>query len=475
MPVKSEVRADARMDLRARAEKYRILLVDDDEDLLHLITLRLKANQYDVNAVSSAEKALTQLLSYKPHVVVTDLKMSGMDGMALFDTIQRRHLSLPVIILTANGTIPDAVAAIQKGVFSYLVKPFEPKLLLGSVERALGHSGELLSPVSAQESREWRKKIISRSQVMETVLQQTKAAAATDVSILIQSETGTGKELLADAIHQASARHDKPFIAFNCAAIPESLLESELFGHVAGSFTGANRGSPGLFLAANGGTVFLDEIGDMPLAAQSKLLRVLEQHEVRPVGSTTTVPIDVRIIAATHYDLGQKVAEGAFRQDLFYRLNVITLELPPLQQRREDILVLAEHFCKSYATKNKKPLTRFSPEAAQVLLTAPWPGNVRQLYNVVEQCIVLSHTPLISRNLVERALRYKPDRLLGLNAAREQFEHDYLIRLLNLTEGNIALAARLSERNRSEFYNLLKRHGLDPSQFRKNTDQLAAD
>jgi two-component system response regulator GlrR len=213
----------------------------------------------------------------------------------------------------------------------------------------------------------------------------------------------------------------------------------------------------------------------MPLAAQSKLLRVLEQHEVRPVGSTTTVPIDVRIIAATHYDLGQKVAEGTFRQDLYYRLNVITLELPPLQQRREDILLLAEHFCHTFALKNKKPPVRFSPEAAQVLLSAPWPGNVRQLYNVVEQCIVLTNTPLIARNLVERALRYKPDRLLGLNAAREQFEHDYLIRLLNLTEGNIALAARLSERNRSEFYNLLKRHGLDPAQFRKSSDQLPAD
>ncbi|MES2623896.1 MAG: sigma 54-interacting transcriptional regulator [Pseudomonadota bacterium] len=473
--MKVEAKSDVRVETKGRSEKYRILLVDDDEDLLHLISLRLRANQYDVNAVSSAEKALAQLSLYKPHIVITDLKMSGMDGMALFDTIQRRHLSLPVIILTANGTIPDAVAAIQKGVFSYLVKPFEPKVLLGSVARALGHTGELFTSTGAEDSREWRKKIISRSQVMESVLQQTKAAAATDVSILIQSETGTGKELLADAIHQASGRHDKPFIAFNCAAIPESLLESELFGHIAGSFTGASRGNPGLFLAANGGTVFLDEIGDMPLAAQSKLLRVLEQHEVRPVGSTTTVPIDVRIIAATHYDLGQKVADGTFRQDLYYRLNVITLELPPLQQRREDILLLAEHFCQTFATKNKKSLVRFSPEAAQVLLTAPWPGNVRQLYNVVEQCIVLSNTPLIVRSLVERALRYKPDRLLGLNEARDQFEYDYLIRLLNLTEGNIALAARLSERNRSEFYNLLKRHGLDPSQFRKSTDQLPSD
>jgi two-component system response regulator GlrR len=280
--------------------------------------------------------------------------------------------------------------------------------------------------------------------------------------------------LLAAAIHDASTRRGQPFVAFNCAAIPETLMESELFGHVAGSFTGANRSHPGLFQAANGGTVFLDEIGDMPLSAQSKLLRVLEQREVRPVGATATVPIDVRIIAATHHDLAARVTDGGFREDLYYRLNVITLELPPLSKRREDILLLAEHFCQSLAERNSQPLVRFSPEAAQILVSAPWPGNVRQLYNVVEQCVVLATTPLISRALVERALRFKPDRLLGLTEAREQFEHDYLVRLLNLTEGNIALAARLSERNRSEFYNLLKRHGLDPAQFRKSSDAAAS-
>lgn len=459
------------MVARAKAGRYRVLLVDDDVDLLHLIGLRLKANHYDVNATGSAEKALAQLAIFKPHAVVTDLKMTGMDGMALFDAIQQHHPGLPVIILTANGTIPDAVDATQKGVFSYLVKPFEARVLLGCLEKAVEHSGELFQAANADDGEEeWRQPIISRSAVMEALLRQTRSAAATDVSILIQSQTGTGKELLAAAIHKASARHAKPFVAFNCAAIPETLFESELFGHVAGSFTGASRSHPGLFQAADGGTVFLDEIGDMPLAAQAKLLRVLEQHEVRPVGATTTTPIDVRIIAATHHDIADNVARGTFREDLYYRLNVITLELPPLSQRREDILLLAEHFCQTLATKNNKPLVRFSPEAAQVLMSAPWPGNVRQLFNVVEQCTVLSTTPLVSRNLVERALRFKPDRLLSLNAAKERFEHDYLVRLLNLTEGNIALAARLSERNRSEFYKLLSRHGLDPAQFRRSSD-----
>lgn len=447
--------------------KRRILLVDDDADLLHLISVRLKANGFDVNAVNSAQTALTRLSVFRPHVVVTDLRMPGMDGMQLFELIQQRNLRLPVIMLTAHGTIPEAVAATQKGVFSYLVKPFDAQTLLAHVEKALLQSGEMEQAEGDATDQEWRSEIISCSHVMENLLQQTRAAAVTDVSVLIQSQTGTGKELLAGAIHKASARKDKPFMALNCAAMPEALLESELFGHVAGSFTGAHKSHTGLFQAANRGTVFLDEIGDMPIAAQAKLLRVLEQHEVRPVGSTETIAVDVRIIAATHHDLAEKVAQGTFREDLFYRLNVITLELPPLAERREDISLLANHFCQMLSARHGKGSLRFSPEAMELLVGAPWPGNVRQLLNIVEQCVVLSSTPLISRALAERALRFKPDRLLGLNQAREQFEHDYLLRLLNMTEGNIALAARLSERNRSEFYNLLKRHGLDPAQFRK--------
>lgn len=451
-----------------KSEHKRILLVDDDADLLHLISVRLKANGYEINAVESAQKALSQLNTFKPHVVVTDLRMPGMDGMALFEEIQQRFIGLPVIVLTAHGTIPDAVAATQKGVFSYLVKPFEADVLLSCLEKAL-RQGKGAMPADWADNTDdrWRSEIVSCSQVMENLLQQTLTAARSDVSVLIQSQTGTGKELLAKAIHKASERRDYPFTALNCAAIPENLIESELFGHVAGSFTGAKKENPGLFQSANGGTVFLDEIGDMPLAAQAKLLRVLEEHEVRPVGSTKTVPIDIRIIAATHHDLGDKVSKGEFREDLYYRLNVIILELPPLSERREDILLLANHFRGILAEKHGKKISGFSPRAAEMMVSAPWPGNVRQLYNVVEQCVVLSGTPIISHNLVEKSLRHKPDSLLGLNEARERFEHDYLVRLLNLTEGNIALAARLAERNRTEFYNLLKRHSLNPAQFRK--------
>ncbi len=444
----------------------RVLLVDDDTDLLRLMELRLSANGLSVKAMENADKAIAQLSSFQPHVVVTDLKMPGMEGMAFFEWIQQHHLHLPVIILTAHGTIPDAVAATQQGVFSYLVKPFEASILLDNITKALRQSSAPTDREGDHADSDWKEDIIYCSQMMEELLEETRAAAITDVSVLIQSETGTGKELLARAIHKASNRRGAPFMALNCAAIPESLLESEMFGHAAGAFTGANRSHKGLFQAADGGTVFLDEIGDMPLSAQAKLLRVLEQGDVRPVGSTETLTVDVRIVAATHHDLQARVDEGSFREDLFYRLNVITLRLPPLAERREDIPLLASHFSQMLSRRHGREPLRFAPEAMEVLVSAPWPGNARQLLNVVEQCVVLSRNPLVSRKLVERALQTRSERLLNLNDARDRFEHDYLIRLLNLAEGNVALAARLAERNRSDFYNLLKRHGLDPARFR---------
>ena len=452
------------------ALKHRILLVDDDRDLGHLIAVRLRATGYEVNAVDNGEKALSRIDAFQPHVVVTDLKMDGMDGLSLFESIQQRYPRLPVIILTAYGTIPDAVAATERGLSGFLTKPFNRDELLSTIEKALAQSGTATPDGQPGHDEQWRADIISRSALMESLLQQAQAAAVTDVSIIIQSQTGTGKELLATAIHKASARHDQPFLALNCAALPEALLESELFGHREGAFTGANRAHQGLFLAANGGTVFLDEIGDLPLAAQAKLLRVLEQQEVRPVGATSAVTVDVRIIAATHQDLEQMANAGTFRADLYYRLAVITLTLPPLAERREDIMVLAHHYRDSLARRHGKRVHGFSHGAMEALLGAAWPGNVRQLLNVVEQCVVLASTSLVSRNLVERALRGKSDKLLAMNDARQQFERGYLVRLLQLTDGNVALAARLAERNRSEFYKLLQRHGLDAEMFRSRGD-----
>ena len=278
--------------------------------------------------------------------------------------------------------------------------------------------------------------------------------------------SGTGKELLARAIHRASPRAGKPFVAVNCAAIPEALLESELFGHVKGAFTGAQAQRQGLIPAAQGGTVFLDEIGDMPLALQVKLLRVLQERVVRPVGSNEAVAVDVRVLSATHRDLELAMAEGQFRPDLYYRLNVVRLRLPPLSERREDIALLAQHFLLMLAERHHKQVNGFAPDALDALVTAPWPGNVRQLYNVVEQVCVLATAPLVPLAQVQRALQMPSAEVLNYQHAKLRFERDYLNQLLKLTSGHVAEAARLADRNRTEFYRLLQKHGLDPQLFR---------
>ncbi|MEO8407289.1 MAG: sigma 54-interacting transcriptional regulator, partial [Oxalobacteraceae bacterium] len=292
-------------------------------------------------------------------------------------------------------------------------------------------------------------------------------------SILIRGESGSGKELLACAIHRASRRAKAPFVAVNCGAIPEQLLESELFGHVKGAFTGAVSNRHGLFQAAHGGTLFLDEIGDMPLLLQVKLLRVLQERAVRPVGADQAMPIDVRIVSATHRDLDAALAEGQFREDLYYRLNVVTLSLPPLSERREDIALLANHFLQLLASKYHKPLNGFAPDALEALMTASWPGNVRQLNNVVEQVCALATSPLVPLSLVQRALRVPSLEVLSYADAKQRFERNYLTQLLKLTDGNVSDAARLAERNRTEFYRLLQKSGLTPSLFRAEEGAVA--
>lgn len=443
----------------------RLLVVDDDADLLKLLSMRLDAAGYEVTAVASAEAALTHLAVQRPALVLSDVQLPGMDGLALFDAIRERHPALPVILLTAHGTIPDAVAATARGVYTYLTKPFDGRALLETIAQALA----LTAPEGdAQEAgdTEWRQGIVSRSNVMAEVLAEAKLVAASQASVLIRGESGTGKELLARAIHAASPRAGKPFVAVNCGAIPEALLESELFGHVKGAFTGAVSHHRGLFQAADGGTLLLDEIGDMPLPLQVKLLRVLQEQQVRPVGSSESLPIDVRILSATHRDLDVAMAEGLFREDLYYRLNVVSLTLPSLSERREDIPLLAQHLLTRLADKYNKRLNGFAPEAMKALSMATWPGNVRQLHNVVEQVCALATSPLIPLSLVQRALRVPSMEVLSYAQARERFEREYLVGLLKLTDGNVADAARLAERNRTEFYRLLQRNGLNPGLFR---------
>ncbi|ARN23009.1 sigma 54-interacting transcriptional regulator [Piscinibacter gummiphilus] len=444
-----------------------LLLVDDDPDLLKLLSMRLTSAGYHVTAVASAEDALAQLDVARPQLVVSDVQLPGRDGLALFDEIRAHHPALPVILLTAHGTIPDAVEATARGVFTYLTKPFDGKALLEKISQALALGAPAHKAADGDE--QWREAIVSRSARMAELLAEAKMVAASDASVLICGESGSGKELLAQAIHKASARADKPFVAVNCSAIPEALLESELFGHVKGSFTGAVANHRGLFQAADGGTLFLDEIGDMPPALQVKLLRVLQERSVRPVGASESIPVDVRILSATHRDLDAAMAEGQFREDLFYRLNVVALTLPPLGERREDIPLLANHFLSKLGEKYGKPLNGFAPDALKALATALWPGNVRQLHNVVEQVCALATTPLIPLALVQRALRVPTVEVLSFAQARERFERDYLVGLLKMTDGNVADAARLADRNRTEFYRLLQKHGLTPGRFRADT------
>ena len=447
--------------------KASLLLVDDDPDLLRLLSIRLKSNGYAVTAVDSGQRALASIAASRPDLVLTDLRMEGMDGMALFHQIQGAYPGMPVIILTAHGTIPDAVGAVKKGVFGYLTKPYDAEDLLAHVERALtlhGHAPGMQAGVG----QVWREDIVTRSTLMEDLLAKAQRVAAGDASVLIQGESGSGKELLARAIHRASPRANQPFIAINCGAIPETLLESELFGHTKGSFTGAIADQRGLFVAADKGTLFLDEIGDMPLPLQVKLLRVIETREVRPIGATRSMPFDVRIISATHRDLAREKEAGTFREDLYYRLNVVSLKLPALDERPEDIPLLAEHFLATLTPKYGRDKAAFAPEALELLVKAKWPGNVRQLYNVVEQSIALCATEIIPKTFVEQAIQVEMHEMTSFEDARKRFERDYLTRILKLTKGSVTQAAKLARRNRTEFYKLLQRHGIEAAVFKSD-------
>ncbi|MDH5456051.1 MAG: sigma 54-interacting transcriptional regulator [Gammaproteobacteria bacterium] len=438
----------------------KILLVDDDPGLLRLLSIRLRAEGYEVEAAESAHNALGTLRQFRPDLVITDLRMDKMDGIGLLKELQTRSPGLRVVIITAHGTIPDAVTATQHGAFGFLTKPIDKDELMSLVERAMKVSG------TAEVEDDWAAAIITRNAAMKEVLQQAKMVAATDARVLINGESGTGKELLAQAIHSASDRRNKPFTAINCSAMAENLLESELFGHEKGAFTGATRSHEGLFQAAEGGTLLLDEIGDMPMRLQVKLLRVLQENQVRPVGSTEAKQIDVRVISATHRDLKEFMKEGRFREDLYYRLNVVNIKLPTLDERREDIPLLVAHFLQQIAREADQERKVYAPEAVEMLVTAEWPGNIRQLYNIVRQNVALSRSPVISAELVQQSLGEHAGKLASFSDARDEFTRNYLTQILQITMGNVSQAARLAKRNRTDFYKLLARHDLNPDSFK---------
>ena len=441
------------------ARNARLLLVDDDKSLLRLLTIRLEGEGYQVTAVEDGQAALRKIRSDDYDVVLSDLRMPGLDGLSLFEEIMGVRKDIPVILMTAHGTITDAVAATQRGVFGFLPKPVDHDELRKLLQKALSQS------LSVQ-PEEWCKDIITRAPEMTSVMDQAFRIAQREVSVLISGASGTGKELLANAIHRASNRRDKPFIAINCGALPENLLESELFGHAKGAFTGAVHANPGLFREADGGTLFLDEIGDMPMTLQVKLLRALQERQIRPVGSAKHVDIDVRIISATHKDLHKEMEEGSFREDLYYRLNVVNLKLPSLKERSEDIPLLARTLLQQSGQRHGVNVTQFSDDAMQLLVKSEWPGNVRQLVNVVEQCVALTQTPVIPLHLVQQALSATRQSWPTLTEARDAFEQKYLHKLLKMTDGNVTRAAELAGRNRTDMHKLMKKHELDAGDFR---------
>jgi len=444
---------------QAPQRKARILVVDDDPGLLRLLTIRLRAESYDVEAVENGVQALGAASRFRPDLVISDLRMDQLDGIGLLKELQNRWPGLKVILLTAHGTIPDAVQATQMGAFGFLTKPVEKQELLDQVQKARKISGFV------DADQDWRSDLITRSPLMEEKLAQAHMVAGTDARVLITGESGTGKELLARAIHKASPRRNRPFVAVNCSAMAENMLESELFGHAKGAFSGATSEQRGLFQSADGGTLLLDEVGDLPPGLQVKLLRVLQENVIRPVGSTAAIPVNVRVLSASQADLQQLLASGHFREDLYYRLNVVHIELPPLNRRREDIPLLVAHFLAAIARESG---TRkiYAPEAVELLATSDWPGNVRQLQNVVRQNVALSQAPIIPVELVQQSLGGGHGKLPSFDEAREEFTRSYLSQILQITGGNVSQAARLAKRNRTDFYKLLGRHMLVPDDFK---------
>jgi len=448
--------------------KVPIMLVDDDVKLLRVVTLRLQSEGYAVVAFSSAQDALAKLAKTNPGLVITDLKMPERDGVQFLSRLQEIRPGLPVVLFSAYADVSEAVRAVHAGAIDFLTKPIDWDHLLELLHRHLS------TEETTDRSHPFSDTITTRSPMMLEVLNDAQRVANTTSAVLITGASGSGKEVLARALHNASSRNNRPFIALNCAAVPTELLESELFGHKRGAFTGAQYDHLGLFRAANSGTIFLDEIGDMPRDLQAKLLRVLEEREVRPVGEVRSVPIDVRIISATHHDLETSVENGDFRKDLFYRLNVIHLPLPSLEERCEDIPMLASERL-AELTENGLQRHLLSPEATNLLVSAPWPGNIRQLFNVVERAAVLTPRRVISASVVRRCLgQVGAAGVTSFTEARDEFARRYLIQLLEASEGNVSQAARLAGRNRTNFYRLLSRYGLASSDFNQKSSSSSA-
>lgn len=446
-----------------------ILVVDDDRNILNVIQMRLEAQGYRVFKAFDSKQALKYTHTNAVDLALVDLKLKDEDGIDLMAELHKIDPDVPVIILTAHGSIGSAVAAMKKGASNYLTKPFEHQELLLQIENCLEKS-RLTREVSTLRSicnaRFGFENIIGNSDGMKKVFEQVVQAAETDSTVHIEGESGTGKELIAKSLHLGSSREKGPFVAINCAAIPETLLESELFGYRKGAFSGAVSHKKGLFVQAHRGSFFLDEISEMPLIMQTKLLRVLEEREFYPLGGNQTIKVDTRIITASNKDLAAEVENGHFREDLYYRIHVILIKLPPLRERKEDIPLLANHFFKKYTLEMKKDIKGITPAALQKLLTHTWPGNVRELENTIESAVALAIHDKITEDLLLPKCELDNSCIKPLKKARDDFLKDYLVQLIEFTNGNISQAAKLAGKYRADLYELLKKYKLNPTDFR---------
>jgi two-component system response regulator GlrR len=450
----------------------KILLVDDDRNFIDLVKMRLESANHKVVTALKEEEAIEAAKEQIFDISLVDLQLIHQDGISLMERLHTILPEMPVIIITAHGSIENAVEAMKRGAYSYITKPFSPHDLLLQIEKALENrklTSEIKRLKSLLKERYEFANIVAKSEKMQGVLEVVSRIAPTDSTVYIHGESGTGKELIAKAIHVASDRRDRPFVAINCAALPENLLESELFGHEKGSFTGAIRSKKGLFTQGHEGTIFLDEIGDMPLSIQAKLLRVLQERQFYPVGSERPVEVNIRVIVATQKDLEDLVKQGYFREDLFYRIHVVPIHLPPLRERKEDIPSLVKYFLKKLSQPMKKDLRGLTPKAMQKLMLHEWPGNVRELENTIEYAIAMTQQDIISEDLIlQTKIPISQESIKPLREARDEFEKEYLIRLLELCEGNVTNAAKLAGKHRVDFYDLLKKHSLKTEDFRES-------
>jgi two-component system response regulator GlrR len=463
-----------------------LLVVDDDQNLIELIALKLKAEGYEVTTASTGQEAVQAAKGAIFDLCIVDLRLADQDGISVMRELHSINPGMRVIILTGYGTVESAVQAMQEGAYSYLSKPFNTQELLLQISRALENrrlNSEIQRLKGLLEQAYDFPNIVAKSAKMRSVLDIVSRIADTESTIYLQGESGTGKELIAKAIYLASSRRDKPFVAVNCAALPEPLLESELFGHEKGSFTGADRSTRGLLSQANNGTFFLDEIGDMPLSIQAKLLRALQDKQFYPVGSEKPVAVNVRIIVATNKNLEEEVAKGNFRLDLFYRLHVIPIHLPPLRDRKEDIPLLADRFLKQISQQMKKKIKGITPEAMRKLMLYDWPGNVRELENTLEYAVAMTRHDMLTEDAILHTkgtmANSRTEDLLtfgngtkgpvkSYKSAKYEFEKGYLVHLLKLCGGKASEAAKLAGKSRTDFYELLRKHEIKIDDFRRN-------